>query len=344
MVFTIKDVAAKCGLSVTTVSLVLNNRPNRISEKNKEIILKTAKELNYQPNQLAVSMVTKKTNTIGLILPDIGNLYFAELAKKIEAECSLNGYTVIYGNTSDDVNRDFLYLNTFLNQKVDALLVVHSNYFGIEEQKRFLQTIKNNRIPVLAVDRTFESSQIPTVMIDQRVGGYMATKHLLSLGHRRIGCITGIPSVNSSIERLQGYKMVLEEAGIEFDDRLVYSGDFRPQSGATALPVLLKQGVSAIFACNDMMAMGVYQACIENKIRIPRDLSVIGFDNVFFTEFIDPPLTTIIQPVAEIGRQAAKQVIHMIQGNHLYSENTVLLPKLLIRNSTLPFVNLEENA
>lgn len=331
---TIKDVAEECHLSVTTVSLVLNNKPNRISEKTKQKILETAKKLHYQPSQIAISMITKKTQTVGLILPDISNLYFAALAHAIEEECASYGYTVVYGNTSDHINQDFEYLSSFLARGVDGLIFIHSNSFGEENQKKLLEMTENSNTPVLAVDRSFHSPKIPSVIVDQYAGGYEATKHLLDLGHRKIGCITGPENVNNSSERLRGYRRALEDAGIPYNPALVITGDFHAPSGSLAVPVLLKQRVTGIFACNDMMAIGVYQACRDMGISIPKDLSVVGFDDIFFSQYLDPPLSTVYQPVTEIGKEAARQVIAMINKDYTPGKKTVFLPSLNIRESS----------
>lgn len=337
MAVTIKDVAEQCGLSVTTVSLVLNNKPNRISEKTKEKIIKTAEELHYRPNQIAVSMVTKRTHTIGLILPDVSNLYFSELAKAIEEESALQGYTVLYGNTSDDRKKDMEYLKVFLGRGVDALIMVHSHAFSMEDQNKLWKLVQSSHTPILAVDRSVFLPQVPAVMVDQRMGGMAATQHLIQLGHRRIGCITGPKYVNSSTERAFGYRQALESAGIAYDPKLIYHGDFRPQSGAEGLLPLWKQGITALFVCNDMMAMGVYQACQKEGIRIPEELSVVGYDDIFFIEYLYPPLTTVRQPVAEIGKEAAKQIIAMINGQEVGGKSTLFQPELVVRGSTAPY-------
>jgi len=173
---TLQDVAKKVGLSTTTVSLVLNNKPNRISEATKEKILAAARELNYRPNHIAVSMVTKETKTIGLILPDISNLYFSELARVIEDGCNKHGYNVLYGNTHDSVKRDFEYLNIFLDRNVDAIIMSLSNSFGLEDQKQFSRILANTNVPIIMVDRTLDTQGIVSVVLDHKQGGYLATK------------------------------------------------------------------------------------------------------------------------------------------------------------------------
>lgn len=334
MSVTIKDIAAACGLSVTTVSLVLNNKPNRIPEETRNRITSAAESLNYHPNRIAVSMITKRTDTIGLILPDINNLYFSELAKSLEEEVCKHGYTVLYGNTADQIQREFNYVDNFLSRGVDALIIVHSSSFGIKEQEKVIGMAKNADTPLLSVDRSFEFPEIPCVMVDQYKGGYTAATHLIRSGHRKIGCITGPSHISSSLERLKGYEQALKDNNIPFDEKMIYTGDFQAESGYTGIKELLKQGITAVFACNDMMALGVYKACAELLLSIPDDLSVIGFDDIFITEFINPPLTTLCQPVREIGREVARQTLDILSGNVSIGKQTVFVPILKNRSST----------
>lgn len=336
---TLQDVAKKVGLSTTTVSLVLNNKPNRISEATKEKILAAARELNYRPNHIAVSMVTKETKTIGLILPDISNLYFSELARVIEDECNKHGYNVLYGNTHDSVKRDFEYLNIFLDRNVDAIIMSLSNSFGLEDQKQFSRILANTNVPIIMVDRTLDTQGIVSVVLDHKQGGYLATKHLLSLGHRRIGCVSGPANVPSAIQRLEGYKQALLEEQIPFDPDWVYTGDFRVESGSRALPYLLGQNVSAIFACNDMMALGIYRESRLYNLRIPNDLSLVGFDDIFLSDFLDPPLTTVAQPIADIGKECVKQAMVALNNEATDGGTFVFKPVLKVRGSCRPYQN-----
>jgi family./Bacterial regulatory proteins, lacI family. len=330
---TLQDVARKVGLSTTTVSLVLNNKPNRISEGTRRKILAAARELNYRPNHIAVSMVTRQTQTLGLILPDISNPFFAELARVIEDECSRYGYSVLYGNTHGSVKRDFEYLNIFLDRSVDAVIMSLSNSFGPDDSKRFLDIVKSANVPVIMVDRTPDAPGIVSVVLDHRLGGYLAAKHLLSLGHKRIGCISGPENVPGAVQRLEGFKNALEEAKIPFDSGLVYTGDFSAESGSRALPCLLDQNVTAVFACNDMMALGVYRACRLYGIRIPDDISVVGFDDIYLSDFLDPPLTTVAQPIEDMGRECVRQAMAAIKSGTAGSGAFVFRPVLKVRGS-----------
>lgn len=341
---TVKDVAKAVGLSTTTVSLVLNNKPNRIPKATREIVLKAAKDLNYRPNHIAVSMVTKKTRTIGLILPDISNLYFSELAKVIEEQFHKYGYNVLYGNTNGTLEHDFEYLNLFIDRSVDAVIMTVSSNYSEKEIKSLHEIAEMNNVPIMMVDRTLDDPRFMSVLLDQKLGGYLATNYLIHLGHRKIACITGPKSLRISIERLEGYKSALQDAGLPFDPALIVEGDFRVDSGVQALPYILGQNATAVFSLNDMMAIGVYRECRRYHLSIPQDLSIVGFDDIFIDEFLEPPLSTIAQPVVEIGEYAVKKMMTVLEGEEDPScaDTMVFKPALKVRGSASKFMEKKQ--
>ncbi len=330
---TIKDVAVKAGVSTTAVSLVLNGKDGNISDKTKKQILDAVEKLNYRPNHIAMSMVTKTTQTIGLVLPDISNIYFSELSKLIEQACYENGYNVLYGNTHDMARRDIDYINIFLDRNVDAIIVILSN--SIDEHLRDIKKIiMNSETPFIVVDRMLDIDECTTVVVNQQLGGYLATQHLLNLGHRSIGCITGPRNVYSSNERLNGYMAALTEANIPIQENLIYEGDFHRESGMEALPYLLGRGVTAIFAFNDMMALGVYKQAGYYNLSIPDNLSLVGYDDIFISDFLTPPLTSIEQPVKSLADEAVNQVLQAIQKKRGSKSIWTFDPVLKVRGST----------
>ena len=325
------------GVSTTAVSLVLNGKSRNISEKTAKQILEAAEKLNYRPNHIAMSMVTKTTHTIGLVLPDISNIYFSELSKLIEHYCYESGYNVLYGNTNDMAHRDVDYINIFLDRNVDAIIAILSN--SIDEHLNEIQKIiVNSDTPFIMVDRMPESGLATTVLVNQKLGGYLATQHLINLGHRSIGCITGPKNVYSSIERLSGYKEALMEADIPVQEALIYEGNFHRESGMEALPYLLGRGVTAIFSFNDMMAMGVYKQASYYNISIPDDLSIVGYDDIFISEFMTPPLTSVEQPVKKLAEETVKQVIAEINEKGRKKSLFTFDPILKVRGSTKAFI------
>lgn len=330
---TIRDVAAEAGVSTTAVSLVLNGKCDNISEKTRKQILEAVEKLNYRPNHIAMSMVTKTTHTIGLVLPDISNIYFSELSKLIEQCCYENGYNVLYGNTNDTAQRDVDYINIFLDRNVDAIIAILSN--SIDEHLQDIQKIiANTDTPIIIVDRVPETDLATTVIVNQKLGGYLATSHLINLGHRAIGCITGPKDVYSSIERLRGYKEALQEADIPVQENMIFEGNFHRESGMQALPYLLGSGVTAIFSFNDMMALGVYKQASYYNISIPDDLSIVGYDDIFISEFITPPLTSVEQPVRKLAEETVKQVMNEINNKNAKKSLFVFEPLLKVRGST----------
>lgn len=333
---TIKDVAVEAGVSTTAVSLVLNGKNSNISDKTKRLILDAVEKLNYRPNHIAMSMVTKTTRTIGLVLPNISNIYFSELSKLIEQGCYEHGYNVLYGNTHDMARRDIDYVNIFLDRNVDAIIIILSN--SIDEHLRDIQKIiMNSETPFIVVDRKLDIDVGTTVVANQQLGGYLATQHLINLGHRSIGCITGPSNVYSSIERLGGYKTALSEANIPIQENLIYEGNFHRESGMEALPYLLGRGVTAIFAFNDMMALGVYKQAGYYNLSIPDNLSLVGYDDIFISDYLTPPLTSIEQPVKDLADEAVNQVLQAIENKSGNKSFSTFDPVLKVRGSTRAF-------
>ena len=330
---TIKDVAKEAHVSTTAVSLVMNGNYEKVSDETKQRILATAAKLNYRPSHIAMSMITKTTRTIGLILPDISNIYFSELAKLIEQECYENGYNILYGNTRDMPKRDIEYINLFLDRNVDAIIIVSSS--SIDKHLHEIEDlIASTDTPFFFLDRAMSIPNCTTIVVNQQLGGLMATQSLIDLGHRSIGCISGPKNVYSAVERLNGYKAALTNAGIPIREDLIYEGDFHHESGFQALPYLLGKGVTAIFACNDMMALGVYKQAINYNISIPHDLSLIGYDDIFIADFLIPPLTSVEQPSKELAMETVSRVMDAINGKKSDKKLIVFEPILKVRGST----------
>lgn len=330
---TIKDIAKESGYSVTTVSLVLNNKADHIPVKTRDIVLSVAKELNYRPNQLAVSMVTKRTNTIGLIVSDIRNLFFSTLAKGVEEECRKNGWNLILCNTNDSHERDLDYIQVLADKQVDGILFCMSIETTKIKAEKSIDLIRRNRIPFILMDRYLETISCSSITVDHERGGYLATEYLIKLGHNRIGCITGPTNLTDSVKRLDGYKAALKSAQIIYDSSIVREGDYSTESGYKHAKELIEKGVSAIFAFNDLSAFGVYNRAKKMKINIPNDLSIVGYDDVFFSEILDVPLSTIHQPIYEMGVEGAKQLINFAKNGQDDDKHIVFLPNLVIRDS-----------
>ena len=333
---TIKDIAAKTGLSVTTVSLVLNNRPSKISQETRELVLKTAQELCYRPNQLAVGLIKKRTKTIGLILSDIRNSFFSTLAKGVEDECWKNGWTVFLCNTSDLHERDMAYIDLLASKGVDGIIYCMSMDSDVDKFQESQTLLHRLNLPYVMLDRTCNLPGISSVKVDHFTGGLLATRHLLELGHREIACVTGPTHLEDSMARLEGYKAALEEWDVPFDPSLLQEGSYDMASGIAAMEALIPRRPSAVFAFNDMMAYGVYKALKHHGLSIPRDISVVGYDDIFSSEILEVPLTSIHQPVRRMGAAAVRKLLSIIEKEPQTENAQLFLPELVIRRSTAP--------
>jgi LacI family transcriptional regulator len=328
---TMRDVAELAGVSLTTVSHVINGT-RFVSGDVTERVQEAMKQLNYRPNELARSLRRGQTKTLGLILPDSANPYFAEIGHAIEATASNLGYNVILCNTHGAEEKEAHYINILRDRQVDGILFVAAG-----DQAKSISSTLGENFPILLVDRELVGVRTDVIIVDNHQGGLLATRHLLELGHRRIACISGPSRVRPSAERISGYTQALEEAGLAFDPALFRMGDFHPNSGYRAALDLLQQPDSptAIFTCNDLMAIGVIRAAAEIGRRIPDDLSIVGFDDIELASYTIPPLTTIAQPIEKMGEIAAKTLIERIEEVNISPPKRQLLPvELVVRGST----------
>lgn len=331
---TIKDIAEKTGLSVSTVSLVLNNKKHRLSQETRDRVWAAAREMGYRPNQLAVSLVTRRSKTVGLILPDVTNMFFGEIAKGAEEESQRNGYSLILCNTNDNPQKDIDYMNVLLDRGIDGVIFVMSVTAYAHRAAECLSMLARMDRPVILVDRLLPGQDCACVRTDNELGGYLATRHLLELGHRRVGCITGPMGGQSSKQRFYGYIRALQEYRVAFDPELVLEGNFRTDLACDLTGRLLEKGVTAVFACNDMMAYGVYRRAAGMGRRVPEDLSIVGYDDLPFSEIMETPLTTVSQPARLMGERAAKNIIDEINGRAPQNREVVFEPELIVRKSS----------
>ncbi len=326
----IRDVAKIAGVSVSTVSHVIN-QTRFVSKESQTKVLAAMEELNYTPNRLASSLrrKDKRTNTLGLLIPDSTNPFFAEVLRGVEDACFDAGFSVFLCNSDDDPKKEHNYIEVLLGKQIDGIILVSA---GTHDDS--LLMLENNRVPFVLVDRELPGAVIDSVLVDNKTGGYQATNYLVELGHKRIGCIAGPSLLNPSAARVEGYRMALSENNI-LDDNLVFMGDFRAQSGTDAAKQMLDLGnpPTAIFACNDMMALGALHAADEAQLSVPGDISIIGFDDIPLASFTIPPLTTVAQSGQEMGLQAAKMVISRIENSNLPARQAILSTSLVIRDS-----------
>lgn len=337
MKVTIKDIARECGVSVSAVSMALSDKPSRISAKTREKVMLAAKKLNYQPNQAAVSLATRKSKKIGVIINDLRNPHIADIFMALDREIQNNGYLQVCHVLDDDSQGDAVkYLQRMVSNDVAGVV------WGKPLEDREVETLKTfmNQldIPVVVMGESDFLCRGVDVVCDYTEAAYLATQHLIELGHTRIGCVAGSKCFKVTEQRLRGYKRALEEAGICYNDELLYYGNYTMKSGRNSLAYLLGKKVTAIFSMNDDMAFGVYESARNYGVKIPDDLSVIGCDNVSFGNSLEVPLTTINIPAEEMGRSVGKWIIKLIEQEKLCSEERVIeryRPTLLVKGSTM---------
>lgn len=330
---TIKDLANYTGYSVTTISMVLNNKANSIPEATRQKILEAVKELNYRPNQVAIGLVKKQTKTIGLIISDVSNSFFATMAKGIEDECRHHGWNLILCNTNNYHKREMEYIHTLADKGTDGIILCMARENDLEKVTETVDLLKRLNIPFVMVDRFSPQVDCCSVIVDHELGGYLAGKCLLEAGHRRIGCITGPSSLADSNDRTKGFRKALDEFGVKYNPRLMYEGNYEISGGEKGAEYLLKKNVSAIFAYNDQTAYGIYKYAGRAGKKIPEDISVVGYDDIYFSEILSVPLTTVHQPVYEMGLEAVRRMIEIIRQKDGVNKKVEFKPELVIRQS-----------
>lgn len=339
-VITIKDIAAELNISPTTVSLIINNRPCRVSDPIRQAVLDCVKKYNYTPNSSARALVTKKTQTIGLIIPDISNPFFAELAKGVERAAQKRGYSVIFCNSDDKGENDIRNFSLLLSKQVDGIILASSLHGHESERIEQLHSlVGDNNIPVILADRQIPGCEYDTVLVDHKKGGKIATNYLLNLGYTNIGCITGPMTMESAALRYQGYLEALTTAGITSNPSLTYHGNYQIESGITGTKQLIENGADSIFSCNDMMAMGSVRQARRMGKTPGVDFSIIGFDNISISEVLDPPLTTISQPIYNMGKHCFHLLYDTIHEKEKVQQVIMLRPTLIVRQTTPTFAS-----
>jgi LacI family transcriptional regulator len=324
-------VAFRAGVSITTVSHIINNT-RFVSEELRVRVLDAMADLNYKPNSLARSLRIGKTKTIGLVVPDNSNPFFAEVSRCVENIGFEQSYSVILCNSDGLLEKEAAYINSLIAKQVDGVIFIATG--NTEEPLRDL--IRNN-IPFIVVDRELQDISADVVLVNNEQGGYIATKYLLDLNHKKIACILGPSELTPSADRVEGYQRALTEAGILIKNDYLVPGDFRSKSGEFAMSRLLElpSPPTAVFACNDMMAIGALRFLHSRNIRIPEQISIIGFDNIPLAEEMSPALTTIAQPIAKIASTAAERLVSIIQNkaSHPGTKRFMLETFLVVRDS-----------
>ena len=317
-------------MSKATVSLALNGKPGVASETRRRI-LEIAERLNYQPNASARSLVLQRTQTIGVIVPDISSPFYAELVRGLEEEASRQGFYLLLATTLGKPSREEMCFRLLGEQRVDGIVILTPR--GDEE---LIQRIQAKGFPLVVVDRDVQSADgVVEVIVDNFHGALSAVEHLIGLGYRRIGFINGIPELQASQDRLRGYQVALQEHGLVLNPEWITVGHFCAEGGYWGMKKLLaiSPPLDSVFAASDMMAIGAIRAIREQGLRIPQDIAVVGFDDVPLAAQVDPPLTTVRQPIAEMGKIACRLLVQLINGEEVQQRKVMLQPQLVVRQS-----------
>lgn len=334
-----KDIAKIANVSETTVSLVLNNKDCRVSEKKKKEILDIAKEINYQPNFLARGLAKKETRIIGMVVPDIENMFFSSLAKELERQLYQDNYFSILVNSNDIQSVELNLIDELVNLGVDGLLIALSTESYMEKKKTH-EKLDKLEVPFVLLDRNNPNSNHPQVYFDNFLGGYLATKHLIDKGHSEIGFVKGPDYIETVNDRYLGYVAALEEAGIENRENYTVTGDLKYLSGYAVSDYLLSQkNITGIVVANDLMLMGLLKRASELNIIIPNDLSIVGYDRTKVVKMYPLEITTIEQNIKDLSIKAWK-MLNLIINNEVIQNNTITLQPILVEGNSTKNLNL----
>lgn len=329
----IKDVAKQAGVSVTTVSRVLNGE-KYVKDDLKIRVQRAIDELGYSPSHIARSLVRKKTNLIGVIVPDVTSSFYSTILSTIEKTASLNGYNLLVCNIIEDTDKELKYLQVFQQMRVDGIIIMHEK---LNDEIRDL--INKISIPIIFSSVKPANQKFMSVIIDDYAAAYDATKHLIKLGHSRIGYIGGdMRDITSGQNRYAGYIRALADHGIDVPEAHIRFGDYKTQSGYELMKEILAQEPhpTAVFAVSDDMAVGAMNCIHDHGLKVPEHLSVIGFDGSQLTEQVRPRLTSMEQPILEMGKVTVDKLLELIEGKEEGpAEDVILQHMLVVRDSCI---------
>jgi LacI family transcriptional regulator len=328
MTATIRDVAKAAGVHPSTVSRVMNGNSSISQETIKKVRL-VIKELKYTPNALARSLKTNKLRTFGMLIPDIANPFYAGLARGVENAANEHGYNVILCNTDYSFEKEKTYLRLLEERRVEGLILASA-----KSQYKSIMELEKRKFPYMLLSRNIKGLQRNSISINNIVGGFLATQYLIGLGHKKIGHITGPYNTTADLDRIKGYKKALHDYGIPFNMQYMGKGDFKNKGGYYVMNNFLKLAdpPTAVFTANDLLAVGSIEAIREQGYDVPHDFSIVGFDDIQLASYLSPPLTTIRQPMLEMGYLAIIKLLERI-GNKVSHENIFIKPELIERKS-----------
>ncbi len=333
MSVTIKDIAKEANVSIATVSRVINNKSEGVGKETREKIRKIIKDLNYYPNRVARGMVTKQSNILGLILPDISNPFFPDLVRGVEDTASKSGYNIVLCNADNNKDKEASYIRVLKENNAAGIFYISV----IKKNDNNLKLLVDGKIPFVLMDRRINIENVPKVYTDNVTGMYEMADYLIKNGHRRIAYISGPKHNSSSDQRLKGYKKALSDTGITIDPDIIKVGDYKLESGRQHMQALIDEGnnFTAVACANDMMAVGALEVLKHKGIKVPQEISITGYDDIFMASVTSPKLTTVAQPKYKMGCIAAELLIKLVQGRQISRKEIILKPSLAIRESAI---------
>lgn len=328
---TIREVARQAGVSVATVSHVINGT-RKVAPETEARVRRVMEELGYQPSAIAQSLRKRVTYAVGVLVSDITNPFFATLVRGIEDAALEAGYSVIVCNSDEDPTKEDMYIRALWRRRIDGMLIAPTK----DGASPIFQELLERKVPFVFVDRKARGINAPAVLSDNVGGAYLAMRHLIEKGHRRIGIVLGIPGATTTEERFAGCCQALTEAEIPVASELVVWGGYRVDGGRKAVHKFLSLSYppTAIFSANNLMTLGILQELRYLRLTIPGDVAVIGFDDLDWAEIADPPLTVVAQNPYEIGRRGFELLLARLRGEELEAQDVRIPVELKIRQST----------
>jgi LacI family transcriptional regulator len=331
MNITIYDVAREANVSMATVSRVVNGNPN-VKPTTRKKVMEVIDRLGYRPNAVARGLASKKTTTVGVIIPDISNVIFAELARGIEDIATMYNYNIILSNSDQNIDKEIRLLNTMLGKQVDGLVFMSGNITN-----EHVSEFEKSPVPIVLAGSIEDTGKIPSVNIEHEQAVYDAVKSFIDSGHKHIAMVIGpLHEPINAENKLSGYKRALSEAGIPYDEELVTEGDYTYDSGIEAIEKLLEASnkPTAIFVASDEMALGVVHGAEDKGYKIPDDFEVITSENSKLSLMVRPQLTTIVQPLYDIGAVAMRLLTKLMNNEEVEEQKVILPHRIETRSST----------
>ncbi|WHX27781.1 catabolite control protein A [Virgibacillus halodenitrificans] len=330
MNITIYDVAREANVSMATVSRVVNGNPN-VKPTTRKKVLATIERLGYRPNAVARGLASKKTTTVGAIIPDISSIFFAELARGIEDIATMYKYNIILSNSDQNKDKELQLINTMLEKQVDGII-----FMGGDITEEHVQQFKTSSVPVVLAATYDENEDIPSVNIDYEEAAYEATKFLIEQGNKQPAFVSGQEDTHISLLKYNGFRRAIDESGTKIDEERIVKGDYSYDSGIEAINHLLQleEKPTAVFVASDEMALGVIHGAQDKGYKVPEDIEVFGFDNTRLATMVRPTLSTIVQPMYDIGAVAMRLLTKFMNKEEVTDQKVVLPHRIEKRNST----------